>query len=69
MHKRGRDDFFETKRLFLRNVKEKDLNTIFEYRNNEKCNKYQRGQSKDYEKIKHLIGNHKKHMVLKELMQ
>ena len=39
--------FLETKRLILRNVQPKDADTIFEYRNDERCARYQRGQTKD----------------------
>ena len=47
--------FLETQRLVLRNVAPKDAETIFDYRNNEICARYQRGQSKDYEGICALV--------------
>ena len=40
--------FLETQRLTLRNVAAKDAPIIFDYRNNEICARYQRGQTKDY---------------------
>ena len=49
----------ETKRLLLRNVKEKDAETMFDYRNNEICAKFQRGQTKDFEGIRQLIEKRK----------
>ena len=49
----------ETHRLHLRNVRSCDVNTIFEYRNNEICSRYQRGQTKDYEGIEQLVQCHK----------
>ena len=41
----------ETERLVLRNVAAKDADTMFDYRNNEICAKYQRGQTKDFDGI------------------
>lgn len=41
----------ETKRLILRNVRPTDAETMFDYRNNELCARYQRGQTKDLEGI------------------
>ena len=40
--------FLETNRLRLRNVIPKDAHIIYDYRNNEICARYQRGQTKDY---------------------
>ena len=34
--------FLKTKRLYLRNLLPVDVDEIFDYRNNEACNKYQR---------------------------
>ena len=45
----------DTKRLHLRNVLQNDVDVIFNYRNNEICARYQRGQVKDYEGIVSLI--------------
>ena len=49
--------FLETNRLILRNVAPKDAETIFDYRNNETCARYQREQTKDYEGICALVKN------------
>lgn len=51
--------YVETKRLILRNVQPKDADTMFDYRNNEICARYQRGQTKDYEGIVELIKRRK----------
>ena len=40
--------FLETDRLHLRNVGERDTEIIYDYRNNEVCARYQRGQVKDW---------------------
>ena len=50
----------ETSRLILRNVTAKDSETMFDYRNNEICAKYQRGQTKDLDGIRQLIEKRKK---------
>ena len=47
--------FLETQRLILRNVAAKDAPIMFDYRNNEICARYQRGQTKDYEGIRNLV--------------
>lgn len=39
-------EFFRTERLILRNVNEKDVSIIHDYRSNEICARYQRGQVK-----------------------
>ena len=44
----------ETKRLILRNVRPTDAEIMFDYRNNEICARYQRGQTKDLEGIQAL---------------
>ena len=49
----------DTKRLHLRNVSQNDAHVIFDYRNNEICARYQRGQAKDFEKILNLIERRK----------
>ncbi len=49
----------ETERLVLRNVLPGDEAVIFDYRNNELCSKYQRGQVTDYEGICSLVDKHK----------
>ena len=47
--------FIKTDRLVLRNVEPKDVNIMYDYRNNEICARYQRGQTKDYEGIVALV--------------
>ena len=51
--------FMETQRLILRQVKPEDAETIFDYRNNEICSRYQRGQAKGLDEIKTLIERYK----------
>ena len=51
--------FLETNRLVLRNVAAKDADIIFDYRNNEVCARYQRGQTKSYEGICALVEKRK----------
>lgn len=55
--------YIETNRLRLRNVASKDAETMYDYRNNEICAKYQRGQVKDYEGIVALIEHHKDDVI------
>lgn len=40
--------FLNTNRLVLRNVTVQDADIMYDYRNNEICARYQRGQTKDY---------------------
>ena len=47
--------FLETERLILRNVRPEDATVMFDYRNNELCARYQRGQTKDLPGIEALI--------------
>ena len=51
--------FLETDRLFLRNVITDDVDIMFDYRNNEVCSRYQRGQTKTYNGIKELVQRRK----------
>lgn len=51
--------FLETERLILRNVAAKDTDIMYDYRNNESCARYQRGQTKDYEGIIALVERRK----------
>lgn len=51
--------FLETQRLYLRNVTPKDAVIMHDYRNNEICARYQRGQTKDLAGIKVLIEKRK----------
>ena len=43
-----------TKRLHLRNLAQNDADVMFDYRNNEICARYQRGQTKDFGEILNL---------------
>ena len=49
----------DTKRLHLRNVSQNDVYVMFDYRNNEICDRYQRVQAKDFEEILNLIERRK----------
>lgn len=53
----------KTQRLTLRNVAASDADTIFDYRNNELCAKYQRNQTKTHDGICELI-ERRKHDIL-----
>ena len=55
--------FTETDRLILRNVAAKDVEIIYDYRNNEICARYQRGQTKDYDGIVALVEHRKDDVV------
>ena len=55
--------FMETNRLHLRNVVVKDAEIMYDYRNNEICARYQRGQVKDYDGIVNLVECHKDDMM------
>ena len=55
--------FLETARLVLRSVTAKDADIMFDYRNNELCARYQRGQTKDYDGIVSLIERRKDDVV------
>ena len=47
--------FLETNRLHLRNVMSSDVDIMFDYRNNEICARFQRGQTKTLEGINDLV--------------
>ena len=47
--------FLETQRLILRNVQPSDAEVMHDYRNNEICARFQRGQTKDLEGIRDLV--------------
>lgn len=49
---------WETPRLYLRSVRPQDAAVMFDYRNNESCARYQRGQTKDRAGIEQLILRH-----------
>ena len=51
--------FLETTRLILRNVAAKDAEIMHDYRNNEICARYHRGQTKDYDGIVALVKRRK----------
>ena len=51
--------FLETNRLRLRSVSKKDVDQMIDYRNNDQCSKYQRGQMKDYDGIIALVERRK----------
>lgn len=55
--------FLETERLILRNVAAKDADIMYDYRNNEICARYQRGQTKDYDGITQLVERRKNDAV------
>lgn len=48
-------DFLKTERLVLRNLMPQDADVMFDYRNNEICSRYQKGQTKDYAKFAKMI--------------
>lgn len=54
---------FETERLRLRNVTEKDADIMYDYRNNEICAQYQRGQTRDYDGITELVEKRKNDVI------
>ena len=58
--------FFETKRLLIRNVMSNDVDVMFDYRNNEICSHYQRGQTKTYEGIEDLVQRRKDDIISTE---
>ena len=51
--------FIETDRLLLRNIAAKDAEIMYDYRNNEICARYQRGQVKDLDGIVALVERRK----------
>ena len=51
--------FLETERLRLRALLEKDADVMYDYRNNEICARYQRGQTKDCAGIAELVKQRK----------
>ena len=58
--------FLETDRLILRNLSIDDAKTMFDYRNHERCARYQRGQTKDYDGILQLITAHQHDVITTE---
>ena len=55
--------FMQTERLILRNVSEKDVAIMYDYRNNERCARFQRGQTKDLAGITALIDKRKNDVI------
>ena len=55
--------FLETDRLLLRNVITDDVDIMFDYRNNEICSRYQRGQTKTYNGIEDLVQRRKEDKI------
>ena len=53
----------ETERLALRNVIKTDAETMYDYRNNEICARYQRGQTQDYDGITALVEKRKNDVI------
>ena len=47
--------FLETERLTLRNLLPQDAETMFDYRNNEICARYQRGQTRDQARQRYAV--------------
>ena len=58
--------FLETDRLFLRNVITDDVDIMFDYRNNEICSRYQRGQTKTRDGIEDLVQRRKEDTISTE---
>ena len=58
--------FLETNCLRLRNVAPKDAVIMYDYRNNEICARYQRGQTKDYAGITDLVEKRKNDVITTE---
>lgn len=52
-------EFYRTDRLVIRNLAEKDAPIIYDYRNNEICSRYQRGQVKKLKEIENLVKERK----------
>ena len=58
--------FLETDRLLLRNLITDDVDIMFDYRNNEICSRYQRGQTKTYNGIEDLVQRRKEDKISTE---
>lgn len=56
----------ETERLYLRNLMQSDVDSIFDYRNNEECNRYQRWEAFTREDIASFIKNFQEDIYLLE---
>ena len=55
--------FLTTERLVLRSLIPSDAEVMFDYRNNERCARFQRGQTKDYDGILNLIDRNKDNVI------
>lgn len=55
--------FIETERLTLRNVSASDAEIMYDYRNNDICARYQRGQTKDLPGIRQLVEKRKNDVI------
>ena len=55
--------FLETERLALRNLRAEDVDVMFDYRNNEVCARYQRGQTKERAEIAALVERRSKDVI------
>ena len=53
----------ETERLILRTMRSEDAEIMYDYRNDERCAKYQRGQTKDLPGIRALVEKRKNDVV------
>ena len=58
--------FMETDRLILRNLTPDDAAIMYDYRNNEYCARYQRGQTKDLEGILELTRKRQNDVITTE---
>ena len=55
--------FLETDRLILRNLAAFDAPIMYDYRNNERCARYQRGQTKDLPGIERLVSSNQQDQI------
>ena len=55
--------FLETDRLILRNLTPSDATVMYDYRNNDLCSRYQRGQTKDLPGIINLVSSHQRDII------
>ena len=58
--------FLETQRLVLRNLMPEDAQIMHDYRNNDICARYQRGQTKDLPGIIQLVTSHHRDRISTE---
>lgn len=55
--------FLETERLVLRNLRAEDVDVMYDYRNNEVCARYQRGQAKERAEIAERVERRSKDVI------